>query len=301
MTKTGLFIGLITLDLTYLTAQLPSPNQKQVALDYTIAAGGPATNAAIAFSHFQHTANLLGVVGCHPLSQFVHTELEQWQVHVFDLNPQQTTPLPTSSILVTQSTGERAVISLNAVRSQATIDQIPVNVLQDVAIVLIDGHQMDIGSAIAQQAKASNILVVVDGGSWKPGFESILQYADYAICSANFHPPQVSSSSASDIFDYLTSLGIKHSAITNGSAPIEYCQNVDQNDDRGEILVPQIQAVDTLGAGDIFHGAFCHYILHLDFVSALTAAAEVASLACTSFGTRQWLLRSPSRQQGIAD
>jgi sugar/nucleoside kinase (ribokinase family) len=47
-----------------------------------------------------------------------------------------------------------------------------------------------------------------------------------------------------------------------------------------------IKAVDTLGAGDIFHGAFCHYILQQDFPTALSNAAKVAARSCESFGTR---------------
>jgi sugar/nucleoside kinase (ribokinase family) len=51
-----------------------------------------------------------------------------------------------------------------------------------------------------------------------------------------------------------------------------------------------IQPVDTLGAGDIFHGAFCHYLLERnDFLLSLERAGEVASLACTSLGTRAWI------------
>ncbi|MGC9503545.1 hypothetical protein [Baaleninema sp.] len=46
----GLFVGLTTLDVIYLSERLPQPDEKLVASDYTIAAGGPATNAAVSFS-----------------------------------------------------------------------------------------------------------------------------------------------------------------------------------------------------------------------------------------------------------
>lgn len=48
MSKKALFVGLITIDLVYLTAALPHHNQKIVASNYTVTAGGPGTNAAIA-------------------------------------------------------------------------------------------------------------------------------------------------------------------------------------------------------------------------------------------------------------
>ena len=46
----GLFVGLVTLDLIYLAESPPKNNQKLVADDYLVAAGGPVTNAAVAFS-----------------------------------------------------------------------------------------------------------------------------------------------------------------------------------------------------------------------------------------------------------
>ena len=112
----------------------------------------------------------------------------------------------------------------------------------------------------------------------------MLRFADYVICSANFYPPQCFNSR--DVFDFLQTMGISHVAITQGEKPIQYL-------DRGEIVtipVPSITVVDTLGAGDIFHGAFCHYILQdNNFPSALSKAAEIASKSCQFFGTRSWL------------
>jgi sugar/nucleoside kinase (ribokinase family) len=62
----------------------------------------------------------------------------------------------------------------------------------------------------------------------------------------------------------------------------------------GTINVPTIEAVDTLGAGDIFHGAFCHYILQETFTDALKQAANIAANSCQFFGTRRWMQRTSS-------
>lgn len=303
----GLFVGLVTLDLIYLSASLPQVNQKQVALDYSIAAGGPATNAAIAFRFLSGSANpaansaanpaanpaepniarLMGVIGNHPIGRFVLADLAAQQIEPIDLQPESPEPPPTSSILVTQATGERAVISINATRLQANPEQIPTAVLQaalqDVQVLLIDGHQMALGLEIARQAKAAGIPVVIDAGSWKPGFEAVLRYADAAICSANFLPP--SCQTQADVLDYLQALQIPQIAITQGEQPILYRSASRQ----AELSVPSVQAVDTLGAGDIFHGAFCYFLLRSGFVEALDQAAQVAALACQSFGTRSWM------------
>ncbi|NJR37857.1 MAG: sugar kinase [Leptolyngbyaceae cyanobacterium CSU_1_4] len=281
MSKQGLFVGLVTLDLVYLVKDLPQYNQKIVALEDSMTAGGPATNAAVTFSYLGDSATLLASVGQHPSRQLVLADLQG--VAIADLAPTRTQPISISSILVTQSTGERAIVSRNAVQAQAPATAIPCDILRRREIVLIDGHQMAVGQVIAAQSKAQKIPVVLDGGSWKAGFEEVLPYVDYAICSANFHPPQCGT--VAEVFDYLIALKIPHIAITNGSQPIQYFHQ----GNRGQIAVPPVQPVDTLGAGDIFHGAFCHFILRTHFLEALTQAAVVAGRSCQSFGTRQWM------------
>jgi sugar/nucleoside kinase (ribokinase family) len=283
MKNSGLFIGLSTLDLIYLTKNIPERNEKIVALDQTIAAGGPATNAAVTFSYLGNCATLLSALGSHPMSQIIRSDLENYAIKILDLAPNRSELPSVSSIIVTQATGERAVISVNATKFQATPEQIPSDILKEIAIALIDGHQMQISYAIAQQAKAKNIPIVIDGGSWKEGFEKILPHVDYAICSDNFYSPNCQN--RQEVFTYLQKIGIPHIAITQGDRPIQYLSR----GKRGEIEIPVVKAVDTLGAGDIFHGAFCHYILQNNFVEALTLSAKIASFSCQFFGTRQWM------------
>ena len=279
----GLFVGLVTLDLIYLANSGPKNNQKIVATDYTVAGGGPATNAAVTFSHLGNQATVLGVVGSHPMTQLIRGDLANYKVAIADLEPTTDLAPPVSSIIVTQATGERAVVSINAVKTQANSASIPPDILQNVDIVLIDGHQMAVSYSIAQMAKAKNIPIVIDGGSWKPGFEQILPFVNYAICSANFYPPNCQT--GEDVFTYLRGFDIPHIAITHGQKPIEYLSCTKT----GIVDVPQIQAVDTLGAGDIFHGAFCHYILRESFTDALALAANIAGDSCKFFGTRRWM------------
>ncbi len=283
MLKQGLFVGMVTLDLVYLTEEMPERNQKVVASEYAVAAGGPATNAAVAFSYLGDRAIVLGAVGCHPITQLIRADLEGCGVKIADLDSERGEPPPVSSIIVTAATGDRAVVSINATKMQVSPEKLPLDPLQNIDIVLIDGHQMAVGEAIASQAKARRIPVAIDGGSWKPGFEKILPFVDYAICSANFYPPGCETSQ--DVFAYLSEIGIPHIAITNGEKPIQYWSGGDW----GEVPALSVKTVDTLGAGDIFHGAFCYYILREGFAEALASAAKIAAHSCEFFGTRKWM------------
>jgi len=282
--KTGLFLGLATLDLVYLAGKPPGENQKVVASDCTIAAGGPAANAAVTFSFLGNAAVWAGVLGTHAIAQLIRADLAEYNVRIIDLEPGRSHSPPVSSIIVTEATGDRAVVSINATKSQVDRQAINQDILTSVNIVLLDGHQIAASKEIAQLAHSKNIPILLDGGSWKPGLEEILPFIEWAVCSDNFHPPNCNNSE--QVFAYLSAAGISHIALTRGEKSILYLSNGTYS----SIEVPQIQATDTLGAGDIFHGAFCHYILqNNNFTDTLTAAAKIASNSCKNFGTRGWM------------
>ncbi len=281
--RQGVFVGHIGIDLIYLSPEALSSNQKLAALDWAIAAGGPATNAAVTFAYLGDRPVLVGSLGHHPLTELARTDLNDRGVILTDLDADRAEPPPISSIVVNQENGDRSVISLNAAKSQLSADRCPDTLLDDAAIVLIDGHQMALSVAVAKTARSRQIPVAIDGGSWKPGFDRVLPFVDYAVCSADFFPPGCRD--RADVFDFLTQFGIANIAITDGPRPIE----VLNRGDRHSVNVPSVEAIDTLGAGDIFHGAFCHFIGDREFREALSGAAEVAARSCQFFGTRSWM------------
>lgn len=56
-----------------------------------------------------------------------------------------------------------------------------------------------------------------------------------------------------------------------------------------EIAIEPVEAVDTLGAGDVLHGAFCfHFAQGVEFEKALREAAVVATRSCMGMGIEDW-------------
>ncbi|MFD5840702.1 PfkB family carbohydrate kinase [Streptomyces chartreusis] len=286
----GLFVGLCTLDVIQLVDRVPGPDEKLTAREQTIAAGGPAANAAVTFAHLGGTAGLLTAIGSHPLALAVTADLERAGVTVSDLAAHTTDPPAVSSIMVTASTGQRAVASTNATaHGLAPPDDLDALVAA-CDIVQFDGHHMELATATARAARAAGRVTVLDAGSWKPGTPNLLPWIDVAVCSADFHPP--GTNGPTDTLRFLRQQGVRWTAVTQGAQPIEWAGP----DDSGTVEVPTVPVADTLGAGDILHGALTHHLAAQrqlsaeGFVQALHAAALVASRACASFGTRTWML-----------
>ncbi|MES5819893.1 PfkB family carbohydrate kinase [Streptomyces sp. RG80] len=285
----GLFVGLCTLDVIHLVDRAPAPDEKLTARRQTVAAGGPAANAAVAFSHLGGAARLLTAIGSHPLGLAAAADLHRFGVDVSDLTPEETEPPAVSSIMVTASTGERAVASTNATGRRITPPGDLGTLVAASDIVEFDGHHRELALFAAHLARALGRPTVLDGGSWKDGTEHLLPSIDVAVCSADFHPP--GTDTPAETLHFLREYGVGWAAITQGAAPIEWSGP----DGGGTVDVPSVPVADTLGAGDFLHGALTHHLAvqgqltSAHFAEALRAAATVASRACASFGTRAWL------------
>jgi sugar/nucleoside kinase (ribokinase family) len=285
----GLFIGLNTIDIQFLVDKYPGINTKTLVDKSSIYTGGPATNAAITFSNLGGDAALITFVGNHFFTSFVINELKTYNVKLYDSVLNVNTRPIISSIITSEDTGDRTIFTVEPgpnTRSNNTyrlFKDICKDELKSSNIVLIDCFYIDGAIIIAREAKKLSIPVVVDGGSWKNGMENLLDFVDIVICSENFYPPGTETSEK--VFEYLSLRNCERIAITRGEKAILY----KNKNDYGVIDVPEICAVDTLGAGDIFHGAFCFYYLkENNFAEALKKAAAVASESCRYLGTREW-------------
>jgi sugar/nucleoside kinase (ribokinase family) len=298
----ALFAGLCTFDLVLAVSQVPAPNEKVTAARQLTAAGGPATNASVTFAFLGGHATLLTGIGRHPLAAGLRADLEHARVRVVDAAEDDDSPPPVSSILVTQESGDRCVVSRNA--AGRALDPPPgLGTLVDQAqAVLVDGHHPVLAVAAARAARERRRLCILDGGSWKPATAELLRYVDIAICSADFRPP---GGADVDALDYLLDHGVPWAAVTDGPRPVRWASRA--HGVQPAIPVPAALVADTLGAGDVFHGAFAYAIAGCvvpgvnELATALQFAASVAAHSCQAFGTRAWMASWPADIAGQAD
>lgn len=279
-----MFVGISTVDSIFAVPDVPRPNSKIQVTEWELIPGGPATNAAVAFRALGGQATLLTVLGTHPLSEVIRRDLAQQQIDVRDMAPEYAAPPAFASVIVSQG-GDRMAVSTGA--AHLAEPNSCGNALDGVRpdVVLIDGYISKLALDAIRKARALSIPVIIDGGSWRPYFEDLLPFCDVAVCSEDFAPPDVSGTEA--ILNYLAKRDVAYRAVTHGERPIVY----QSPQGAGTVPVETIEAVDTLGAGDIFHGALAYEwaLGERDFPAALAAASRTASLSCCHFGTRSWI------------
>lgn len=286
-TPSAFFYGLTTIDLQFMIETWPNENTKNKAEKHQVTIGGPSTNASIVFSHLGGRAHLFSVCGNHYFSDMIRGELKNYNVSFTDLKPDSNAFPTFASVLTNAKSGDRTIFSYSPV-CENTINEFFTGDLFDVTydVIMVDGFFTKSAISFIEKYKKPETIVVLDGGSWKFGMEKMLPLVDIAIVSEEFKSPFMKKKE--HILDYLQREGISQSAVTMGSKPLLY----NDNGCKGQIVPVKIDAVDTLGAGDFFHGAFCYYYSqNKKFIDSLDKAKVVAAQSCKFFGTREWMTK----------
>jgi sugar/nucleoside kinase (ribokinase family) len=275
------FVGLATVDLIHRVAEPVGVDEKDTALSQEIVAGGPAANAAVTFALLGGDAVLITDLGLHPLAELTRRDLATYGVSVRAVEPDHPAPPAVSSIRVLDGTGERSVVSVNAAARTADAPGWLPAVLDDADVLLLDGHHPALAMAAARAAAESGVPVVLDAGSWKPVLDELLPLVDVAICSADFRVPD-----HVDVMTALLARGVRGVAVSAGGEPLRWSLD----GERGDVAAPQVRVRDTLGAGDVLHGAFAWELTGDDdtFDRRLARAGDVASQRCTFTGISSW-------------
>lgn len=267
-------VGLCTVDLIQRVETLPGPGEKVQSLSVEVAAGGPATNAAVAIAALGGRARLSTVLGEHPLARLAAEDLKACGVELRDALPTRKAPPAVSAVSVRAADGERTVVSHNAMGMEAP----PVADVQDAAALLLDGHHPTLAMHAAEAAKEQGIPVVLDAGSWKPVLKDLLPYVDVVACSATFTSPE----------PLANPVVIR----TNGPNPVTWSTPQEQ----GEITVPKVTTKDTAGAGDVWHGALALAVARLGRVptpaelpETIEYANRAAAVRIQHEGARSWV------------
>ncbi|MBN1117409.1 MAG: hypothetical protein JXA77_09410 [Bacteroidales bacterium] len=281
----ALFVGLNTIDLQFFVNQYPKSNTKTKAHHNEISTGGPAANAAITAAHLGAEVTLITPIGKHRLTSFLKGEIGSFGINLIDPIQDFNSNPVFASIITDESNGERTIFSYMPPNSTEHFIEKLNHDFSKYDIALFDGFYPVMSELILKELNKHHIPTVFDGGSWKKGLDKILPYIDIAVCSDDFYPS--SCITKKEVFKTLKSFSVEKMAITQGEKPIL----IYDNEKITELPVVKQQDVkDTLGAGDIFHGAFCYfYAKSHNFNQALAQASEVAGFSCKFTGTRSWM------------
>jgi sulfofructose kinase len=274
-----LCVGLATYDLVYVVDHHPGADEKCFATDLITCGGGPAANAAVTAARLGGTSAFAGYLGRDAFGEMHFRELLSEGV-LTNLVVRGNHPVPLSSIIV-KPDGKRTVVSHKSATPVLEPDQADFTKLKPRAIVF-DGHQPEISVPLAIRAGEQKVPVILDAGSVHIGTEKLAPLCGYLVASQKFARDFTGEKDPASALGFLSRMA-PVVVITLGEAGTIWASGGES----GSLGAFAVDAVDTTGAGDIFHGAFALATARGEApASALRYASAASALGCTKIGAR---------------
>ena len=276
-----LCVGIATLDYVYGVEAMPTRAEKHRAHDLSIVGGGLAANAAAAVARLGGACWLAARLGDDPTATTILSELEVDGVDTRFCRRIPGLRSPVSAILVDRA-GERMVISYADPAMPPATDWLPSVLPPGVGAVLGD-TRWDAGAAVLFSVARRNSLPAVLDGDRAPSNPDVLQLATHVAFSVQGLRDVTGCENPREGLLKFGQTAANWVAVTMGPEGVAYL-------DKGEIRhIPAfaVTAVDTLGAGDTWHGAFALALAEGQAEpEAIRFASAVAAIKCTRFGGR---------------
>ena len=277
-------VGLNATDTLILLPHFPAYAGKIAFDEEILSPGGQVASAMVTCAHLGLSVKYIGTVGDDERGRVQVASLRETGINLDDVQVRPGCPNQTAYILIDRSTGERTVLWRRDDALRLDPSFITPEKISCARLLHIDGHDTPAVERAASLAREHGIPVTVDVDTVYHGFDRVLPLADYLIASSEF-PAQWTSER--DPFKALELMqneyGIRVAAMTLGA------HGALARFEGRFIYSPAfvVNCVDTTGAGDVFHGAFCYSVLRgMSLRESLDFSNAMAALNCTAIGAR---------------
>ena len=280
-----LCVGHASYDLIFSVSKHPQADEKTVAVDFFSGGGGPAANAAVMVSKLGLKAAFSGYLSKDLYGEKHFQEFIEHHVCT-DFIKRDKYPTPLSNIIV-KPNGDRSLINYKNKTPVLEADSMDLSPLNP-KVILFDGHEPKLSLALVEQNKDKNIPTVLDAGSVHKGTLALMNKVDYLVCSEKFALEY--NENIDKALETLSNFA-PFVIITLGKKGLIWqCGSK-----KGTLTAYKINAIDSTGAGDAFHGAFSAAVaLKLEWQQILHYASAAGALCCQKIGARSGL---PSKQE----
>lgn len=261
----------------------PAPDSKVEIRSSELKAGGQVASAIVACRRWGLSARYVGKVGDDAAGKFQMDEMQREEVDArWIVAPGRVSQ--TSYILVDEASGERTVLWNRDSSIALCPEDLRREWISDASALLVDGHDTQAARQAARWAREERIPVVGDFDNRYAGVEALLEYVDFPIASKDF-PERLTGET--DLLKALPKI-CRHFKCRMTGATLGKTGALVWDGERF-LLSPAfcVRAVDTTGAGDIFHGAFVFGLVRgWQPEEILEFSCAAAALNCTAPGAR---------------
>jgi sulfofructose kinase len=275
-------VGLNATDTLIPLSRYPVSGSKVEFRSASVLPGGQVASAMVACRRWGLEARYVGTLGDDAAADLHRAEFSKAGVETHIM----TAPGCASqqAFILVEDSGERTVLWKRDDRLTLRPEDLQRDWITDARAIHLDGHDTAAAITAASWAREAGIPVVADLDELYPGIEGLLDKVDYLIVSRDI-PGRLTG--ISDLHDALLRVrqrfGCVLAAATLGQDGVlaydgeQFCYRP----------AYRVDAVDTTGAGDIFHAGFIYGLLQgWSLERKLDFACAAAALNCTATGAR---------------
>ncbi len=276
-------VGINATDTIIRLPHFPTLDSKVELLSAEVKPGGQVASAIVACRRWGISARYVGKIGDDAAGKLQLEEMQREGVESFWVTASGCKS-QSSFILVDEASGERTVLWKRDPEIALRPADLRPEWISGSRALLIDGHDTEAAAQAARWAREEKIPVVGDFDNRYPQVEALLEYVDFVIASKDF-PERLTGER--DLLKSLPHILHKFKCRLTGATLGRL--GMLAWDGTRFLLCPgfRVRALDTTGAGDVFHGAFL-YGLARDWTmeEILEFSCAAAALNCTAPGAR---------------
>ncbi len=267
-------LGSVVMDHTFHVEDVVQPPSKNRASSYTLGAGGLAANASIAVSRLGGHCIFWGRVGDDLNGRPLLEALAEQGVDVAHCHQAPNARTPVSAVLV-DPVGERSIYSYRGENLGTDPGWLPLSLLDKAGSFLCDPRWPEGSAAALDYARARGIPTVIDGEKSETRILlDLIPRVDHAIFSVpglgNFAP----GLKPVEALRKAIGMGCKVAGVTRGEKGTLWLTA--ENATARVTPAFKVQATNTTGAGDVFHGAYALAVAEHQTVEATMRFASAA-------------------------
>jgi len=277
-----LCVGQVVQDFVFAIDSMPKRAEKYRASDFYHSGGGPAASAAVTIVKLGGHAKLAARVGDDDVANSIVSELEGFGVDCAHVKRFDGCSSSLSAVLI-DSQGERLIINYLDPDLPSNPAWLPKKISGDFNAVLADTRWPEAAEQMLTRAKTKGIPAILDADQPIPATGGLLTAASHiAFSAAGLHDLAGHDRFDQALRSVYADTGV-WCCVTLGDAGVFY---IEGNLAR-RMPAADVKAVDTLGAGDVWHGAFTLALAEgRDEVAAIEFASAAAALKVQRRGGR---------------
>ena len=284
-------VGQASLDFLGRVPDYPEADQKVEIGEFLMQGGGPVATALVALSRWGIRTAFVGRVGGDDFGRQIRQGLLHEGVDCRYLLTDESGTSQFAFIAVEEGSAKRTIFWTRGSALPLPPDEIPSELIASARVLHLDGLHRESSLAAARIARKNKVLTVLDGGTWRDGTLELLPFIDHLVVSEKFARQGVGDDPLQAL-PRLLEHGAQSVTVTMGE------QGSHTLTSAGEAFHQHafpVDAVDTTGCGDVFHGGFIYGLLqNWPLRKAVSFASACAALKTRALGGRTAI---PSRME----